>query len=163
MDQIFDRLERLVRAWTNFGASDGTPRSRGSSSYADPDLAAAMEELDDFLDPKKTESERREEEERRARERQRSYRSSAGGAGSQDSPPGAETAAVVQEAYRYLGLAPYAPFPEVKAAYKKLLFKYHPDRNSSSPEGLRKATETSSRINAAYQIIETYEASRKGR
>jgi curved DNA-binding protein CbpA len=51
----------------------------------------------------------------------------------------------------------------VKAAYKKLLFKYHPDRNASSPDQLKKATETSTRINNAYQIIEAYEEARKAR
>ena len=64
MDQIFDRLERLVKAWTNFGSQDGSPKPWGGdrTSYSDPDLAAAMEELDDFLDPGKTDTERRESE-----------------------------------------------------------------------------------------------------
>jgi len=62
-----------------------------------------------------------------------------------------------------LGLSPYAPFPEVKTAYRKLLLKYHPDRNSGTPEALKRATETSTKINAAYQIIETHEAAKASR
>jgi len=124
-------------------------------------MDAAMAELDDFLDTSKTESEKREaearraqaEKERRAREAQarRPGASSAGGTYADS------TRAVVEDAYRYLGMKPYAPFPEVKAAYKKLLFKYHPDRNASTSDALKKATETSTRINAAFQIIEAYE------
>lgn len=175
MDQIFDRLERLVKSWVNSGATGGdaygreTTYGRGAArrSYGDADLDAAMAELDDFLDTSKTETERREAEERKARaERERRAREGQNqrrGASWGDGAPNASTSAVIEDAYRYLGLAPYAPFPEVKAAYKKLLFKYHPDRNASSPDQLKKATETSTRINNAYQIIEAYEETRKAR
>ena len=156
MDQIFERLERLVRAWTNLGG-DGSARL-SSSSYGDPDLDAAMAELDDFLDTSKTETEKRqarEEEEARSRakrERERAYRD-----------PSFEQRQAVEQAYRYLGFQPDAPFAEVKAAYKRLLFKHHPDRNSSSPAEAKRATETSAKINAAYQIIEAYEEAKARR
>ena len=175
MDQIFDRLERLVKAWINSSAAGGetygqeTASGRGASrrSYGDPDLDAAMAELDDFLDTSKTETERREAEERKAQEerdrRAREQRSRAQGSSWSGGAPNASTSAVIEDAYRYLGLAPYAPFPEVKATYKKLLFKYHPDRNASTPDQLKRATETSTRINNAYQIIEAYEEARKAR
>jgi DnaJ-domain-containing protein 1 len=175
VDQIFDRLERLVKAWVNSGTSGGDAYGQGTAgvrassrrSYGDPDLDAAMAELDDFLDTSKTETERREAEERKAqadRERRaREERSRAQGSSWSGGAPNASTSAVVEDAYRYLGLKPWAPFAEVKAAYKKLLFKYHPDRNASSPEQLKKATETSTRINNAYQIIEAYEEARKAR
>ncbi|HWP68322.1 MAG TPA: J domain-containing protein, partial [Rectinemataceae bacterium] len=137
-------------------------------SYGNPDLDAAMAELDDFLDTSKTESEKKEEQERKAREerdrrvREEEAKRNRGtyGAGSSYADG---TKAVIQDAYHYLGMAPYAPFAEVKAAYKKLLFKYHPDRNASTPEELKKATETSTKINAAFQIIEAYEESKKAR
>ena len=158
MDQIFERLEKLVKAWVNSGVDS-------TSSYGDPDLDAAMAELDDFLDTSKTESEKKEEQERKARaERDRRLREEQ--AKRSHETYGASsyadgTKAVVEDAYRYLGMTPYAPFAEVKSAYKKLLFKYHPDRNAASPEALKKATETSTRINAAFQIIEAYEESKK--
>jgi len=169
VDQIFERLEKLVKAWVSSGTSAGSSYGRAGTrqTYGDPDLDAAMAELDDFLDTSKTESEKREaeelraqaERERRAREDQnRRYRTSWGNGASADA-----TNAVIEDAYKYLGLKPYSPFAEVKAAYKKLLFKYHPDRNASGPDQLKKATETSTRINAAYQIIEAYEESKKAR
>jgi DnaJ-domain-containing protein 1 len=184
VDQIFERLERLVRAWTNLsgdGLASGRPSSAGgngasrSSSSGDPDLDAAMAELDDYLDNSKTETERREAEEA-ARARQRAQAEAQGrarsgasgygqasGAGSRGQTYDSGTSSVIEDAYRYLGLAPYAPFPEVKTSYRRLLLKYHPDRNSGSPEMTRRATETSARINAAYQIIEAYEATKASR
>lgn len=166
MDQIFERLERLVRAWTNLGG-DGSARP-SSSSYGDPDLDAAMAELDDFLDTSKTETEKRqtrEEEEARSRARRERERASSGGShgGGAYHDPSFEQGQAVEQAYRYLGFQPGAPFAEVKAAYKRLLFKHHPDRNSSSPAEAKRATETSAKINAAYQIIEAYEEAKAGR
>jgi DnaJ-domain-containing protein 1 len=184
VDQIFERLERLVRAWTNLSGDGsagahpsgaGRPGSSRSASSGDPDLDAAMAELDDYLDTSKTETERREAEEAarasrraeaegRARTGGSSYGSGSGaGTGSESQAYGRGTSAVIEDAYRYLGLAPYAPFSEVKASYRKLLLKYHPDRNSGSPDIVRRATDTSARINAAYQIIEAYEAAKASR
>jgi curved DNA-binding protein CbpA len=39
-------------------------------------------------------------------------------------------------------------------AYKKLLKIHHPDRHAGHPGNMKKATEKSARINAAYQKIE---------
>lgn len=172
MDQIFDRLERLVKAWVNTTVESTSSRvgggSRGSerrSFSGDSDLDAAMAELDDFLDTSKTETERKEEEALRAAEevrRRRDEQARKGNAygASQQAP---DTKKVVEDAYRYLGCPAYAPFADVKTAYKKLLFKFHPDRNASTPDQLKSATETSSRINAAYQIVEAYEQSKQAR
>jgi len=125
-----------------------------------------MAELDDFLDTSKTETERRESEERRRAEERRAQEARArtrdGGYRTQGTQE-PSTKSVVEDAYRYLGLPPYAAFADVKTAYKKLLFKHHPDRNSGTPDQMKRATETSSRINAAYQIIEAYEESRAPR
>ncbi|MFA5851565.1 MAG: J domain-containing protein [Spirochaetales bacterium] len=167
MDQIFERLERLVKAWVNTGSASAPSYERSGTrqTYGDPDMDAAMAELDDFLDTSKTESEKREAEARRAQaERERRAREAQArrpGGSSASGNYADSTRAVIEDAYRYLGMTPYAPFPEVKAAYKKLLFKYHPDRNASTPDALKKATETSTRINAAFQIIEAYEEAKK--
>lgn len=169
MDQIFERLEKLVKAWVNSGNSSASSyKSMGTRpTYGDPDMDAAMAELDDFLDTSKTESEKREAEAQRAQaERERRAREAQArrpGASSANGAYADTTKAVVEDAYRYLGMRPYAPFPEVKAAYKKLLFKYHPDRNAATPAALKQATETSTRINAAFQIIEAYEEAKKTR
>jgi len=175
VDQIFDRLERLVKAWVNTTVESTSSRvgagSRGTdrrSFSGDSDLDAALAELDDYLDTSKTETERREEEARKAaeqaqrRQEEQARRSGTygGSYGTQQAP---DTKKVVEDAYRYLGCTAYAPFAEVKTAYKKLLFKFHPDRNSATPDQLKSATDTSSRINAAFQIIEAYEQSKSSR
>ena len=53
------------------------------------------------------------------------------------------------------------PFPEVKAAYKRLLMQNHPDRNSATPEQLKRSTEISAQMNAAFHRIETWNATGK--
>jgi len=115
-----------------------------------------MSELDDYLDTGRTETEARERErarhEREEAARRRSSSSSyAGSAGRPSGPPEA-----LIQSYKTLGLAYGTPFPEVKAAYKRLLMKNHPDRNSATPEQLKRSTEISAQINAAYQRIETW-------
>jgi hypothetical protein len=151
VDQIFDRFERLFKSWVADAASDaeelfGGTRSRRPSG--DSDLDAAMDELDDFLDMGRTETEARERE-RAKREREESARRAS------TTPP------ALVRAYRSLGLAYGVPFPEVKAAYKRLLMQNHPDRNSATPEQLKRSTEISAQLNAAYQRIETWNATGK--
>ncbi len=155
MDQIFDRLEKLVRAWMSsaVGKDSGYAYSQHSETFADQDLADAWEELESYLDPSKTESERHADaRRRRASSTHQSY-------GAQHHDEEVERRAV-EDAYRFLGLEPYTPFPIVKIRYKELLKKHHPDRHTDSPGNLRTATEISAKINTAYQLIETWEASR---
>jgi hypothetical protein len=150
VDQIFERLERMIKSWVNAtvdSAQQGqnSSGSRGQYRSGDPDLDDAMSELDDFLSPDKTETERRDERERREqKERERRERDARSRRGYGTGEPDQRTA--VADAYRYLGLPFNTPFPEVKAAYKKLLLKNHPDRNSQT----------------AYQLVETWVAAGKG-
>lgn len=51
--------------------------------------------------------------------------------------------------YSLLGIAPNAPFDEIKRIYRKLSLELHPDRNSNDPEKLEKYK----KINAAYNIL----------
>ncbi len=178
MDQIFDRLERLIKSWVtmdegdsgiggHFGRSSAAGRKRGTG---DPDLDAAMNELDDFLDSSRTATEERErsesaERERRTRmERERASRHGGNGSGSygqtgQGFSAQAEARRALEGAYSTLGLPYGAPFVDVKIAYKKLLKIHHPDLNAQTPESLKRATAVSSRINVAYQMIEAWEQS----
>jgi hypothetical protein len=159
VDQIFDRFERLFRSWVSEDSSrifgDET-RPRYGRSSGDSDFDSAMSELDDFLDRGRTETEARERE-RARREREEAARRAAGSGTSSSSyaRPSGPPQELVQ-AYRTLGLAYGTPFPEVKAAYKKLLMQNHPDRNSATPEQLKRSTEISAQINAAYHRIETW-------
>lgn len=150
VDQLFDRFGDLLRSWTTPGGS--APFSEPRRGSGDPFLDEAMAELDAFLDDDK-EAEERLRREREAREaRDRAYGSSAHASPRASAGPPAKLVA----AYKTLGLAYGAPFTEAKAAYKRLLKQHHPDRHGSDPIAQKKATETSSRINDAFRIIETW-------
>jgi hypothetical protein len=147
VDQIFDRLEHLFKSWVT-PDQDSNYTSKTSSS-GDPDVDTAMSELDDFLkgDRASTEAKAKERLAREAAERARAEAAARKASG----PP-----RIVAEAYRTLGLAQGAPMKDVKAAYKKLLLRYHPDSNNGNAAEQKQATDISAHINAAYQTIETW-------
>ena len=51
--------------------------------------------------------------------------------------------------YEVLGVPDGAPSESVKAAYRSLAFKHHPDRNPGDPAAARRLVE----INAAYEVL----------
>ena len=159
MDQIFDRFERMFKSWVSSATDDVEELLGGSRAHrpsGDADLDAAMAELDDFLDMGRTESEAKERDRARREREEAARRASGAGRSSASGPP-----AALLQAYRSLGLAYGTPFPEVKAAYKRLLMQNHPDRNSATPEQLKRSTEISAQLNAAYQRIETWNSTGK--
>lgn len=167
MDQIFDRFEQLFKSWVSsdtaelFGSGNAGARNSRSSaarSSGDSDFDSAMDELNDYLDQGRTETEARERE-RARREREESTRRSSSSYTTYSRPSGPPPELV--QAYRSLGLAYGTPFPEVKAAYKHLLMRNHPDRNSATPEQLKRSTEISVQLNAAFHRIETWNTTGK--
>ena len=56
---------------------------------------------------------------------------------------------VEQNHYKLFGIAPTATEREINEAYRKLAFKYHPDRNLGSPE----ANQMMREINEAYSTL----------
>jgi DnaJ like chaperone protein len=63
---------------------------------------------------------------------------------------------LLSEAYAILGLKREATAEEIKRAYRRLLSQYHPDKLAAkdlSPELMRKATEKTREIKAAYERI----------
>lgn len=55
--------------------------------------------------------------------------------------------------YEVLGVSQNATEEEIKAAYRKLVKKYHPDRFASDPEKQAAASEKLKQVNAAYDMI----------
>jgi len=54
----------------------------------------------------------------------------------------------IMDYYSILGVSQYAKYREIKAAYRRLALKYHPDRNSSP------FSETTIKIiNAAFEVL----------
>lgn len=175
MDQIFERLERLVRAWVSsaIGGSPDADDSLNSGVFRDPDLADAWEELEQYLNPEGTErrhSSTSNQQRPFSEHYDDAFRETFGqGSAYSHYRQAKDESAInaeqrrqaVMEAYRYLGLAPFCPFSEVKSRYKELQKKHHPDRHASSPEDLKKANALSARINAAYQLIEAWEEAKR--
>jgi len=125
---IWSRLGGVINSYLN----NFTEETNSRMSYSDPDLDAAYEELDDYLNGK--------------------------GAFSRN---GAFTGAKLppeelRADFEYLGV-PFGADAEIcKAAYKKLLKIHHPDRHAGHEGNYKKATEKSAKINAAYDRIEKW-------
>ena len=70
----------------------------------------------------------------------------------------------IRDYYDTLGVSPQASDEDIKKAYRRLVFQYHPDRNPGNTEAEEKIRE----INAAYEVIgdpetrRTYERIRFG-
>ena len=68
----------------------------------------------------------------------------------------ASTEATEQQAYLILGVEPDAPLAEIKAAYRSLALKYHPDKaqgRGASAEEIESATERFTQISEAYELL----------
>jgi DnaJ-class molecular chaperone len=141
---VFDRLGDVIRSYLNdTGPGPETKTSSMGNRYADPDLDAAYEELNDFLAGKPRST------------RTAPHTGSTAGTTGRPIPPES-----LRRDFDELGVPFGAPADECKAAYKKLLKIHHPDRHAAEGPGragnMEKATEKSVRINAAYDRIEKW-------
>jgi len=138
---IWDRLESVIKSYFNDG-KETVFTGRGAGRHGDPDVDAAYEELDDFLkgnDGKDKEKAKiwGDEKEKTAEKKR----------------PVTEE---IRQAFAELGLTPEASAEECKEAYKKLLKIHHPDRHANHEGNLKKATEKTARVNAAYDRLEAW-------
>ena len=134
---IWERLGRVIKSY--LGDDNQTPAGnfgKGYSSFdrADPDLDSAYEELDGFLRGEETAGEKKDRGE----------------------PKGRQVPQELQADFAELGLTADASLEECKEAYKKLLKIYHPDRHEGNAENMKKATEKTTRVNAAYDRLEKW-------
>jgi hypothetical protein len=134
---IWDRLGNVVKSYLSDEDVRLFGRGGGHSPGGDPDLDAAFDELNDYLN-RKTEG------------RGAEHRAASGGRSGTSVPE------ELRPDFAELGLAFGAPADECKAAYKRLLKVHHPDRHAGHAGNFKKATENSARINAAYDRIEQW-------
>ncbi|MCL2382402.1 MAG: J domain-containing protein [Treponema sp.] len=134
---IWGRLGNVVKSYL-YDDSESVFKKSGSASRGGPewnagdsDMDAAYEELDAFLRGEKKDG-------KRTAQRRR------------------QVPAEILEDFAELGLTPQASAGECKAAYKKLLKTHHPDRHAANPQALKKATEKTARVNAAYERLEKW-------
>jgi DnaJ-domain-containing protein 1 len=145
MGSLFDRISTVVKSYFA-DESDSAASSSRSRHSADPDLASAFDELNDFLgsDDKQAAWDS-------------AFSGNAGASARNDARRGGGPTGVVPDALRpdfaELGLDPGADAEACKAAYKRLLKIHHPDRHAGHAANMKKATEKSARINAAFDRI----------
>jgi hypothetical protein len=150
---IWSRLGTVIKSYLDdysekvFGTNEDSgsfSRSTGRHSSGDPDLDAAFDELNDYLnrnEPKGGDARAREQQTDRARN------------GAKLPPE------KLRPDFAELGVPFGAATDECKAAYKRLLKVHHPDRHAGHEGNFKKATEKCARINAAWDRIEKWQKS----
>ena len=140
MDGFIDRLAELLKSL--FGSEE---RSTTSQRPIDPDVQAAWEELDEYM---------------RTGSSGQSGRSTSGGSAGRSAggaQGGAKSPRRVDESLRqdYANLeVPFeASAEEVRASYKRLMLKYHPDKYPGDPEKQKIALEIAKKINQSFERI----------
>jgi hypothetical protein len=142
---IWDRLGTVLKSYLADGNETARPFHKSHrAGQGDPDYDEAYEELNEFLRGEKPENKGKntweEKTGKKSEEKQRSKKV----------PP-----SLVKD-FEELGLEADASAEECKEAYKKLLKKHHPDKHHGHPGNLKKATEKTAKINAAYDRIEKW-------
>lgn len=140
MDRLFDRLGDLLRDVLGGGGSGAHGRRGRTRQFDDPDLAAAWEELENFLNA--------DEDETAAGTARRGPDAAGGGAAA--APPPEH----LRADYATLEVAFGTPLAEVRRSYKRLMRAHHPDRFATDPDRLAAATRKAAQINAAYARID---------
>ena len=142
---MWNRLGNVIKSYLNDEDEKifGKNSSRGPSSrrYSDPDLDAALDELNEFLNGKDASGESKSSSKEKDTQN-----------GTAE-PRGKTIPRELHRDFEELGLSPEASAEECKAAYKKLLKSHHPDRHAGNSEAAEKANEKAARINAAYDRL----------
>ena len=149
MDPLFDRFQRLLRSYLQFGAPDDTWFEK---HRVDDDYREAWEELDEFLQTGTSTGSTR------SSTRGGSARSGYGGGPTGTRLPPEE----LRKDYALFGVSFGAPFEEVRDAYRRLMRTHHPDLHSHDSQAQREATHKSQELNTAYQRIKAWEAAKRG-
>ena len=148
---IFDRLGSIINSYLNDFGEQTSRQFRSPNTSGDPDVNAAFEELDDFLNN---------------RESRKTDNASNSGSGSSQSKYSAYGSSATHDPnmppeelradFEKLEVPFGADEETCKASYKKLLKIHHPDRHAGHEGNFKKATERTARINAAYYRIEKW-------
>jgi DnaJ-domain-containing protein 1 len=159
---ILDRLGDVLKSYLNdenghvFGKHSGGNAGYPGGRHSDPDMEAAFEELDDFLNRGKTGASFRDDTDASAGAYRGAAGNKSGGAYRETSGGGGQAPESLRPDFEELGLPLGASGEACKAAYKKLLKLHHPDRHAGHAGNMKKATEKSARINAAFDRIERW-------
>jgi len=137
---FWNRLESVISSYFNDADREISRLFRSG----DPDLNAAYEELDEYLN-KKDDGKKYDEY---------SWKDTGGTASASANvklPP-----QELRADFECLGVPFGADAETCKAAYKKLLKIHHPDKHAGHEGNFKKATEKTAKINAAWDRIEKW-------
>jgi DnaJ-domain-containing protein 1 len=149
MEGFIDRLADALRSLLGDGTRH-TPRSEGrkagpGSTFRDPDLREAWEELEDYMRGGKGQRVRGGDNPR-----------SGGGRAEGTRPPDES----LRQDYSNLEVAFGADIETVKKSYKALMMRYHPDAHPGDEQAKRAALEITKKINESFERIRSREGSR---
>jgi len=144
---VWSRLGSVISSYLNDFEEQTSSRLKTSG---DPDLDAAYEELNDFLNRKEPRTGGKTGYSQHDAKYDSRKNTGSGGA---KLPP-----EELRADFECLGVPFGADDSACKAAYKKLLKIHHPDRHAGHEGNFKKATERSAKINAAWDRIEKWRA-----
>jgi len=140
MDPIIERFNRLIKSM--FVDTKNIDFDNDSFlDNSDSDYAEAWNELNDFLSTPETGS-----------------RNSSSNNKSSSIPL---TPEMLRPDYLNLEVPFGSNFTTVKAAYKNLIIKYHPDRNNTDNKSMNRATERTKDLNISLQKIKAWERAKQ--
>lgn len=141
MDSFIDRLADFLKSLRGNDGSAATARGSGAggSGYRDPDVQEAWEELDEYM---KTGS--------NSAKHARTARGADQGSARPRSTAADES---LRQDYANLEVAFGADIETVRASYKRLVLKYHPDRQGNDPERQKISLEIMKKINQSFERI----------
>jgi hypothetical protein len=146
VEGFIDRLAGLLKGL--FAESKGGRSPTGARAdpgrHPDPDVQEAWEELDEFMrgGTKASEGPRRER-----------YSSP---------PPRPPADESLRQDYTNLEVPFGADIETVRASYKRLMLKYHPDKHAGDPEKQRIALEITKKVNESFERIRARNEARRG-
>jgi len=152
VDGFIDRLAELLKSL--FGSEE---RTTTSQRPIDPDVQAAWEELDEYMRTGSSGQSGRSTSGGSAGRSAGAGRSEGSGRSAGGAQGGAKSPRRVDESLRqdYANLeVPFeASAEEVRASYKRLMLKYHPDKYPGDPEKQKIALEIAKKINQSFERI----------
>ncbi len=134
MDPIIERFNRLVKSMF-VDTSDIDFNYNNFSGNDNNDYAEAWEELNDFLSSPEYD---------------------------QTTPSVPKTPEILRQDFNNIGVPFDSDFSVTKEAYKNLLKRHHPDKNNTTTQSMKSATEKTKNLNISFQKIKAWELAKKG-
>jgi hypothetical protein len=146
VEGFIDRLAELLKGLfaDSKGGGSGTGGRADRPRHPDPDVQEAWEELDQFMGGGRRTSEGPRHE------------------GYSAPPPRRPADESLRRDYANLEVPFGADIETVRASYKKLMLKYHPDKHAGDPERQRVALEITKKVNESFERIRARHEARRG-